>query len=77
VKILVDTKAKAPSVIQVCAQDVSPEHLTDLVVRGLQQHEEMLDLGALISIDPLKSSLIRQAAGASAIAAKIRSVRSA
>lgn len=49
--ILAVTKAKAPSVIQVRAQDVSPEHLTDLVVRGLRQHEEMLEQGALISID--------------------------
>jgi predicted nuclease of predicted toxin-antitoxin system len=49
--ILAITKAKAPSVIQVRAQDVSPEHLADLVVRGLRQHEEMLEQGALISID--------------------------
>jgi predicted nuclease of predicted toxin-antitoxin system len=32
-------------------QDVSPEHLVDLVVSGLRQHEEMLEQGALISID--------------------------
>lgn len=49
--ILATAKATAPSVIQVRAQDVSPEHLTDLVVRGLRQHEEMLEQGALISID--------------------------
>lgn len=38
-------------VIQVRGQDVSPEHLVDLVVSGLRQHEEMLEQGALISID--------------------------
>jgi predicted nuclease of predicted toxin-antitoxin system len=49
--ILAITRATAPSVIQVRAQDVSPEHLNDLVVRALRQHEEILQQGALISID--------------------------
>ena len=49
--ILAITRATAPSVIQVRTQDVSPEHLHDLVARGLRQHEEMLKQGALISID--------------------------
>lgn len=49
--ILAVTKAKSPSVIQVRARDVSPEHLAELVVRGLRQHELMLGQGALISID--------------------------
>jgi predicted nuclease of predicted toxin-antitoxin system len=49
--ILAITRATAPSVIQVRAQDVSPEHLNDLVVRALRQHEEILRQGALISID--------------------------
>ena len=49
--ILAITGAMAPSVIQVRAHDVSPEHLTDLVVRGLRQHEKVLRRGALISID--------------------------
>ena len=49
--ILAVTQATAPSVIQVRAQDVSPEHLVDLVVRGLRQHESVLEQGALITID--------------------------
>jgi predicted nuclease of predicted toxin-antitoxin system len=49
--ILAITRATAPSVIQVRAQDVSPEHLSELVVRALRQHEEVLQQGALISID--------------------------
>ena len=49
--ILAVTKAKAPSVIQVRGRDVSPEHLAELVVRGLRQHEPMLRQGALVSID--------------------------
>ena len=49
--ILAITRATVPSVIQVRAQDVSPGHLNDLVVRALRQHEEILQQGALISID--------------------------
>jgi predicted nuclease of predicted toxin-antitoxin system len=49
--ILAITRAAAPSVIQVRTQDLSPVHLIDLVVRGLQQHEAALERGALISVD--------------------------
>lgn len=49
--ILAVTRATGPSVIQVRAKDVSPEHLADLLVRGLRQHGQLLQQGALISID--------------------------
>jgi predicted nuclease of predicted toxin-antitoxin system len=49
--ILALSRAAAPSVIQVRTQDLSPDHLIDLVVRGLRQHEAALERGALISID--------------------------
>ena len=49
--ILAVTRATAPSVIQVRAHDVTPAHLTGLVVRALRQHEAMLQQGALITID--------------------------
>lgn len=49
--ILAVTGATAPSVLQVRAQDVSPEHLAGLVVRGIRQHDAMLKQGALITID--------------------------
>jgi predicted nuclease of predicted toxin-antitoxin system len=49
--ILAVTGATAPSVLQVRAQDVSPEHLVDLVVGGLRQHDAILSQGALITID--------------------------
>ena len=52
--ILAVTRATLPSVVQVRAQDVSPEHLADLVVRGLRQHEAILEQGALISIDEVR-----------------------
>ena len=49
--ILAVTRAAAPSVAEVRAQDVSPEHLIGIVVSGLRQHETILEQGALISID--------------------------
>ena len=49
--ILAVTGATAPSVLQVRAQDVAPEHLAELVVRGLRQYEPILKQGALITID--------------------------
>lgn len=49
--ILAVTQAAAPSVIQMRAQDVSPEHLADLIVRALRQHEVILQQGALITVD--------------------------
>ena len=49
--ILALTRAAAPSVLQVRTQDLSPDHLIDLVARGLRQHEAALERGALISID--------------------------
>lgn len=49
--ILAVTRAKAPSVIQVRAKDVSPEHLAEILIRGLRQYRELLEKGALISID--------------------------
>jgi len=49
--ILAATRATAPSVVQVRTQDVTPEHLGDLVVRSLRQHEAILQQGALITID--------------------------
>jgi predicted nuclease of predicted toxin-antitoxin system len=41
----------APSVVQVRTQDVTPEHLTEFLVRALRQHEVILQQGALVTID--------------------------
>lgn len=49
--ILAVGRATAPSVIQVRTHDVTPEHLTSLVIGALQQHEAVLEQGALITID--------------------------
>lgn len=49
--ILAATGAVAPSVLQVRTQDVTPDHLGNLVLAALRQHRELLEKGALISVD--------------------------
>jgi predicted nuclease of predicted toxin-antitoxin system len=49
--ILAATRADAPSVIQVRAQDITPGHLEATVIAALRQYDELLTQGALITID--------------------------
>ena len=49
--ILAVTHAQGPSVIQVRAQDVSPEHLGSLVTDALCLYQAQLETGALIVVD--------------------------
>ena len=49
------THAAGPSVIQVRAQNVLPDHLEKFVVTALKQHEADLMSGALIVVDEVKS----------------------
>lgn len=49
--ILAAMGAKAPSVIQVRAQDVLSKHFQQLVLDSLRQFESALTTGALIVID--------------------------
>ncbi len=49
--LLAVTNAEAPSVIQVRTQDIAPSHLEDVVVDVLRQYTELLERGALITID--------------------------
>ena len=49
--ILASTRAAGPSVIQVRTQDVTPDHLGNIVVAALREHQEILERGALITID--------------------------
>jgi predicted nuclease of predicted toxin-antitoxin system len=49
--LLAITHAKGPSVIQVRAQDVLPEHLQGVVVPAMRQHERLLEAGALVMVD--------------------------
>lgn len=53
--ILAATGGHAPSVVQVRSQDVAPEHLADIVVRALRQHQSLIEQGALITIDSARS----------------------
>ncbi len=49
--ILASTDAEAPSVFQVRTQDISPQHLGNLVLSAIEQFEERLKQGALVSLD--------------------------
>lgn len=49
--ILATARAAGPSVIQVRTQDVTPDHLSGIVVAALREHQELLERGALITID--------------------------
>jgi predicted nuclease of predicted toxin-antitoxin system len=49
--ILASTNAEAPSVFQVRTQDISPQHIGSFVLSALEQFEERLKQGALVSLD--------------------------
>ena len=49
------TQAGKPSVIQVRSQDVTPGHLGSVVVGVLSTHREIIEAGALITIDEARS----------------------
>ena len=49
--LLAFTRARGPSVIQVRAQDVLPEHLEEMVVSTLRKYESQLREGALVTVD--------------------------
>ncbi len=49
------THASGPSVIQVRGQDVLPDHMGDLVMAALRQHEDILAAGALLVIDEART----------------------
>jgi len=49
--LLAATRARGPSVIQIRAQDVTPEHLAKIVVEALRQYGALLETGALVSVE--------------------------
>ena len=53
--ILAATQAEGPSVIQIRAQDVSPDHAKNLLLNIVNKFSENLLQGALISVDEEKS----------------------
>jgi predicted nuclease of predicted toxin-antitoxin system len=48
------THAAGPSVLQVRAQDVLPDHLEGVVIAALRQHDADLAAGALVVVDESK-----------------------
>jgi predicted nuclease of predicted toxin-antitoxin system len=55
--LLALTKAENPSVIQVRTQDVFPDVLGNRIVQVFKDHQEILEKGALITIDEEKSRI--------------------
>jgi len=53
--ILAVTHSHGPSVLQVRTQDVTPDHLAGLILGVLRQHGSLLDQGALVIVDEIKS----------------------
>jgi predicted nuclease of predicted toxin-antitoxin system len=53
--LLAHSRDGRPSVIQVRTQDVSPKHLGSLVLRALYAYGEVLESGALLTIDEFKA----------------------
>lgn len=53
--ILAATKAESPSVLQIRTQDISPWHMCDLIISALEQFEDILTQGALVSIDEYRA----------------------
>ena len=49
--ILAATKADSPSVLQLRTQNISPKSIGESVVSAFKQFEELLNQGALVSID--------------------------
>ena len=49
--ILACTNADSPSVLQVRTQDVSSQYMGNLVLSTIEQFEERLNQGALVSLD--------------------------
>lgn len=50
--LLALTHATGPSVIQVRSEDVLPASIGPVVLRALRQHQDLLESGALIVIEP-------------------------
>jgi predicted nuclease of predicted toxin-antitoxin system len=53
--LLALTQAESPSVIQVRTQDVTPAHLSGMIIAALRNYESLLESGALIVLDEAKS----------------------
>ena len=55
--ILAATQGRKPSVVQIRAEDVSPDVIGERIVVALRQMAIELDAGALLTIDPWRARL--------------------
>ena len=55
--ILAATRDDSPSVVQIRADDVSPDAIGEVVIKGLQRMRDELEAGALLTIDPMRLRL--------------------
>ncbi len=55
--ILAATQGGMPSVIQIRAEDVSPEAIGRQVLAGIRQMVDVLDQGALLTVDPSRTRM--------------------
>ncbi|SRR6266511_3369179 len=53
--LLATTRAQGPSVIQIRTQDIMPQSLGSRMVSIIRQYESVLESGALITVDEIKS----------------------
>lgn len=53
--ILALTHKTGPSVLQVRGQDLLPDHMGNLVITAIKQHETDLDSGALVVVEESKN----------------------
>lgn len=53
--ILAVTNAMFPSVLQIRTQNVTPDHISGILINALKRFENQLEKGALISIDEARS----------------------
>jgi predicted nuclease of predicted toxin-antitoxin system len=49
------SKESGPSVIQIRSQNITPRHLGKMVVQVLHDHAEIIERGALLTIDEAKA----------------------
>ncbi len=55
--LLAFTRANGPSVVQVRAQDVFPDHLEGIVVSAIRSYEHQLQEGALVTVDEARGKV--------------------
>lgn len=53
--LLAATQEQAPSVIQVRTQNILPEAIGNLVINALNQFQDELEEGAIITLDPVRA----------------------